>query len=764
MARMFVFWSAIDKPAESESARIRLAPGAPDGVTVGMRRLRDMTGAIFGDPAVRYGIKFGLAGMLAVFIALVLRLQEPTWALFTVFVLMIAQYVGAIGEKSVFRLIGTVVGGLIGYLLTGALEQTPYLYLGLVGLVVGFSTAMFGQSRYPYAFLLCGLTTVVVTSNGMADPEQSWQYMLWRVEEVTLGIIATMVVQSVLWPRFARLEFLENLRTAFGDLRACLAEACGQVLAGETVTAAERAAGFPARITQLRGLLDFGARESQHFRDRIATYFELTSCQARIASAISTLREPLPPDSIYLKKTSEEIRRIHATVDDALADLENKDSTPESRRRCRDAMTAAAAAFEERLLELRRSPEYPTVSGDQVLVLGVHYLAFAEIRKHIARAQELLDSLTRDPLSPSSDHAPILSPWPSPFWIRSGIKAGLAVIIALFLENWLNPPGATMFALGVWVFTAMNATSPGGQGDRRAFHVMPLSILALLALSLLLLAGRPLLSSYAVMNTLLFSWLFVWGYLSFRTRGVTIPMQLGMLCAVGILGLNGQEPISFQQIVDFFFGIALALVVAAVIQRLLWPSLPQWEIRDRLVELIDISRRILRDGPEALPLWQRTRLALIPGEVSVRLQYLEEPIFRAEESGHIAEILQRLVRVSGHLLVSVRRLDEKPGDAIPDLPALEADLDATLARLRVELLAKKPPAGRSDVLTAGLQALRDHALQIRRHMIEANRKPHEILEFLGLAERYRLATEDVVAVSGLITHTDTRMLNADASL
>src|SRR6187431_2666693 len=100
--------------------------------------------AVFYDPAFRYGLKFGLAGVLAVFIALLIRLQMPTWALFTVFVLMIAQYVGAIAEKSFFRIVGTIVGGVLGYLVTAAFEQQPLMFLPIVGLVVAASTAMFG--------------------------------------------------------------------------------------------------------------------------------------------------------------------------------------------------------------------------------------------------------------------------------------------------------------------------------------------------------------------------------------------------------------------------------------------------------------------------------------------------------------------------------------------------------------------------------------------------------------------------------------------
>ena len=106
---------------------------------------------IFGSLAVRHGIKFGLAGVLSVFIALCLRLPEPTWALITAFVIMLAQFVGAVAEKSVMRVIGTAAGGVIGYLLTAGLEQQPVLYLLLVGGVVGFGTAMFGY----YQISLC---------------------------------------------------------------------------------------------------------------------------------------------------------------------------------------------------------------------------------------------------------------------------------------------------------------------------------------------------------------------------------------------------------------------------------------------------------------------------------------------------------------------------------------------------------------------------------------------------------------------------------
>ena len=122
------------------------------------------------DGSFRFSVKFGIAGILAVFAALLNKNHEPTWALFTVFVLMVAQYIGAVEEKSILRIIGTVIGGLVGYLLTAAFEQDPLIYFSLLGLFVASAAAMFGQARYPYAFLLCAMTAVVVCSSGIAKP------------------------------------------------------------------------------------------------------------------------------------------------------------------------------------------------------------------------------------------------------------------------------------------------------------------------------------------------------------------------------------------------------------------------------------------------------------------------------------------------------------------------------------------------------------------------------------------------------------------
>jgi uncharacterized membrane protein YccC len=70
-----------------------------------------------------FGIKLGLAGMLALYISRLIRLDHANWAIFTVLVLAPAQYVGAIAQRSIARVVGTIIGGFVGIWLVGNYEQ-----------------------------------------------------------------------------------------------------------------------------------------------------------------------------------------------------------------------------------------------------------------------------------------------------------------------------------------------------------------------------------------------------------------------------------------------------------------------------------------------------------------------------------------------------------------------------------------------------------------------------------------------------------------
>ena len=96
---------------------------------------------LFGDLRVRYGIKIGLAGVLALFCMQVLRLPNDNWAILTVLVMMSAQFVGSIAFKGIMRVTGTVAGALVGVWLVSDYTSTPEIFLPVLFLVMAFASS-----------------------------------------------------------------------------------------------------------------------------------------------------------------------------------------------------------------------------------------------------------------------------------------------------------------------------------------------------------------------------------------------------------------------------------------------------------------------------------------------------------------------------------------------------------------------------------------------------------------------------------------------
>ncbi len=719
--------------------------------------------------ALRTGIKFGLAGLLAVYGALTLRLGEPTWALFTVFVLMIAPYVGAIAEKSLLRTIGTIVGGVIGYLLVGSLQQEPLLFLPAVGLLVAVAAAMFGQSHYPYAFLLAGLTATVVISNGLDAPDLSWQIALVRTEEILVGILATLLVSTLVWPRFARDEFRQKSRAAFADLAACFDDSRSSLALGLAPATRQRISEFPLRLTGLRTLLTYGTRESRYFRQRVAIYSEIVSIISRIAGSIRTLGDPLPQDPFYRDKVEPELGRLHAALSEALHALAKPfevDHAPLSAE-----LDTTFLAFEAKIYELRTHPEARNISSSEALIFGIHALALHEIHQHILRAHELIANLGNPRAiirRPAIDFTPS-SFLPSLFWIRNGVKGGIAVVASLVLVDWLHPPGGSVVVLGTFVFTVLNPASPDGQGDRHAFRNLALHTVIVAIACLILLVIAPLLSSYAVLNVFLFTALFVWGATFPTGGGIPLPQQIAMLLTVATLGLNAQQPVIFTAVTDIFIGISLALLISAIVQRVLWPALPQRSTRDRLAEYLLHCERIVSFGADAVPLADRIRMALIPAETGKFLTALGDSTRHADDISRFKNYLEDLRRVATELFACAGRLRpivpaELAAEAEPIIKEFDAALRETLRRQHASLLESPPSPTPARSLEDLLPAWREWSLNLRHWIIDHDSPVADSIHLLGYVGRYEQAARDLLAANTSLQRIDIRRATADYSL
>jgi uncharacterized membrane protein YccC len=177
---------------------------------------------VFGDLRVRSGIKFGLAALLALYIAEVLRLGHPNWSILTVLSMMSVPYVGSITILAITQVLGTIAGALVGIWLVGDYASTPVIFLTLFFFVLAFAGYKFGQasaSQVSLAYYLVGFMTIAVATYGLADPAQVWQTGVNRVLESLDGAMSSLLVTTLLWPRSALEEFVEARRTALKTMR-----------------------------------------------------------------------------------------------------------------------------------------------------------------------------------------------------------------------------------------------------------------------------------------------------------------------------------------------------------------------------------------------------------------------------------------------------------------------------------------------------------------------------------------------------------------
>lgn len=689
-------------------------------------------------PAAALGSQMALAGMVAFFFAQVLRLQYPSWSVFTVIILLLARYVGAIEEKALLRLIGTIIGGALGYLSTGAWQQSPVLYLATAFLVTAVSLAFFGQSRAPYAFFLTGLTFVVITSNSMDHPEQSWAYALFRIQEVLLGIVVSMVVQTTVFPSYANRDFRRLAGTALDELAAATPIAAAH-FAGKPGDLAGAVRDFPRLASQLRTLLRFGARESAGFRREIGRHGRTVDLLGRAASLLRSVEPLRPAPEPYHSRLSEKVGRFGDLLRSGWEELR---ATGRLAAGTKASLEELAASLGADLVAMRADPAVQKIGAEELGDVSGQLLALRELRQTMTELDALWAQV--DPPAPREELMALAPPWPDAFWIRHGIRAGLATATALLLENWLSPPGGPFMVLCTFNFAAMNALSPEGSGDRGAFDYVVLFTIVMAGVALALIVGTPLMASYAVFNIVIGTWLFLFGYWAFDRNGITVPLQVSFLVLISIIGLNAQEPVSFQSITGTFFGLVNGVLIASVYQRLLWPVLPQRQLRRAVSGYLRAVADCLPGGFSGLPVWQRTKLALTPSQGRTYVRAMAGPACPPAEQQRLEQYLLTLQQLVGEISLSVGRLlpacpQPLAAEAEPRVAPAREVMKAGLRELAAAWSEARPPADHRGVIAAALAAWDELTTLLRRRLWEENIDPATGVTVLGAAARYRTA-------------------------
>ncbi|MBJ9978023.1 FUSC family protein [Pseudomonas sp. S75] len=149
-----------------------------------------------------YGVRTFAASMIALYIALLMQLPRPYWAMATVYIVS-SPFVGPTSSKALYRAVGTLLGAGGAVLLVPPLVQSPLLLSIAIALWTG--TLLFLslnlRTANNYMFMLAGYTLPMIALAVVDNPQAVFDVASSRAQEICLGIVCAAVVGAIFWPR-----------------------------------------------------------------------------------------------------------------------------------------------------------------------------------------------------------------------------------------------------------------------------------------------------------------------------------------------------------------------------------------------------------------------------------------------------------------------------------------------------------------------------------------------------------------------------------
>ncbi|WP_111449533.1 MULTISPECIES: FUSC family protein [unclassified Pseudomonas] len=180
-----------------------------------------MSGFFTGMPPARdwfYGVRTFAASMIALYIAMLMQMPRPYWAMATVYIVS-SPFVGPTSSKALYRAVGTLLGAAAAVFFVPMFVQSPYVLVVVIALWTGtlLFLSMHLRTANNYALMLAGYTLPLIALPVVDNPLAVWDIAEARTEEIFLGIAVAAVVGAMFWPRRLAPVFNDSVSKWFAD-------------------------------------------------------------------------------------------------------------------------------------------------------------------------------------------------------------------------------------------------------------------------------------------------------------------------------------------------------------------------------------------------------------------------------------------------------------------------------------------------------------------------------------------------------------------
>jgi uncharacterized membrane protein YccC len=506
-----------------------------------------------------FAAKTTLSALIALLVAFTFNLDEPKWALLTVFIVAQPQS-GLVLAKSFYRIIGTLIGAVVALLFVALFAQERVLFLGALALWVGLCTfgSQYARNFVAYSFVLSGYTVAIVGIPGALDPGSAFYIATARVTEIMLGIIVTATISHIVLPSSLASSLWKAITDASIGLREYVLAVLGKGDVGLAQTKLLRQA---IAVENMRTSVIFEDRE---VRNRSNSLRLLNVALINVVAAGQPLGE-------QLKILLEGGQPSDAMIRDALA------ATIVAVRVWR-AGGIGAARLRLRLLQaqlrsqLCRQPcRHPSASNEAMIR---HLAAMWRLNSLLATLTMYIDAyeacFSREsqrphPIGFTHSTDPIAALW-------SGLRAALAIVVASsfwILSNW--PHGSTAVILAA-VATARLATM--GPAVRISVAATLIFSLATIPAFIVIETLLPLASGFEMFSLIVAPVVFCCALLMAYKKTLLIGFLSGLLFAsVGVF----QDRMSYDPVdlLNTSIAVVFATSVALVMWSVLAPETPE---------------------------------------------------------------------------------------------------------------------------------------------------------------------------------------------
>ncbi|MDK3157193.1 FUSC family protein [Kamptonema cortianum] len=566
-----------------------------------------MDSFLTNTPAFRNGIKTLAGCSLALMLAQTSHLFNGYWILITVVILTNANPEIS-WHKSLARVCGTVAGAASGVAILAISAQEPVILVAgimLCMLISGYGSC---GNEYPYAFLIYGLSAMLVISLGLASVTNVFPVAFFRSFDIILGILIYWIVNMALWPKPYRKDIPRSLAQCVESLRGICSGIADKVRGQAPSTPADAINSYAQGTRQLLddNLALLGELQKNPFLHD-STLDHYTRAAVAIKDALfklDFLLELLRTDAhaAATQEVSDGLDHCAGSVMrrlDALAILLRQCHTrqPVSGGDIPPIPEVDHDSYRALYSKLRnRRLANPTYVADDLPVIetlrifesveeSLHQAAHSLHGFHITQTRP---GLHPRPLSVMGEYIRSSLRSPNPYGVRHGIKLGLAMLASIYITFATQWQGSLAM-----MFTTLIVMQPNlGSGLKMMAQRTMGSLLGIgygLLLAIVVFPAAQSLGSLLLWTAPAF-FMIGWGVTAQPGR-MALYMQIGISFAFATLA-DFAPPVDLSRFADWGLGVIAGCLLAGTINYLIWPVQARSILLDKLRGLVADSHRI----------------------------------------------------------------------------------------------------------------------------------------------------------------------------